>query len=104
MPNHRPEPPPRRQAAPRLAPARAAGAESPAPRAFHGGGPASPRLTARPRIRDSVGVMKQSESVARESLEILNGLPHAAALLDAEGRLVAMNGRLEALTGHASAD
>lgn len=48
--------------------------------------------------------MKQSESVARESLEILNGLPHAAALLDSDGRLVAMNGRLEALTGHASED
>src|SRR5512138_455036 len=62
------------------------------------------RLTARSRIRDSVSEMKQSDSVARESLEILNGLPHAAALLDAEGRLIAMNGRLEALTGHSSED
>jgi two-component system response regulator AtoC len=46
--------------------------------------------------------VKQSESLARESLEILNGIPHAAALLDGDGRLVAMNGHLEALTGHRS--
>jgi PAS domain S-box-containing protein len=46
--------------------------------------------------------MTHSEAVARESLEILNGIPHAAALLDAAGRLVAMNGHLEALTGHRS--
>ncbi len=48
--------------------------------------------------------MKQSEPVGRESLEILNGIPHGVALLDGEGRIVAMNGRLEALTGHASED
>ncbi len=48
--------------------------------------------------------MKQAEAVARESLEILNGIPHAAALLDSGGRLVAMNGHLEALTGHRSED
>jgi PAS domain S-box-containing protein len=46
--------------------------------------------------------MKQSESIARESLEILNGMPHAAALLDSDARIVAMNGHLEALTGHRS--
>ncbi len=48
--------------------------------------------------------MKQFENVPRESLEILNGIPHGAALLDAQGRLVAMNGRLEALAGRASED
>lgn len=48
--------------------------------------------------------MKRFERVARESLEILNGLPHGAALLDGECRLLAMNSRLEALTGHASED
>ena len=48
--------------------------------------------------------MKRFENVARESLEILDGLPHGAALLDGECRLVAMNSRLEALTGHASED
>lgn len=48
--------------------------------------------------------MKRSEPIARESLEILNGIPHGAALLDGECRLVAMNSRLEALTGHASED
>ncbi|HET8539927.1 MAG TPA: sigma 54-interacting transcriptional regulator [Anaeromyxobacter sp.] len=48
--------------------------------------------------------MKQSEAVPRESLEILNGIPHAAALLDPEGRVVAMNGHLETLTGHRSED
>ena len=46
--------------------------------------------------------MKQAEAVPRESLEILEGIPHAAALLDPDGRLVAMNGHLEALTGHRS--
>ena len=55
-------------------------------------------------MRDSMGEMKHYGSVARESLEILNGLPHAAALLDTGGRLVAMNGRLEALSGHASVE
>ena len=46
--------------------------------------------------------MKQSEAIPRGALEILNGIPHGAALLDGDCRLVAMNGRLEALTGHAS--
>ncbi len=46
--------------------------------------------------------MKQSEAVARESLEILNGIPHAAALLGPDGRVLAMNGHLETLTGHRS--
>jgi two-component system response regulator AtoC len=61
-------------------------------------------LTGPSRIRHRRRAMKQSESVARESLEILNGIPHAAALLDADARIVAMNGRLEALTGHRSED
>ncbi len=38
----------------------------------------------------------------RASLEILNGIPHAAALLGADGRVVAMNGHLETLSGHRS--
>ncbi len=48
--------------------------------------------------------MKQTESVGPEALEILEGIPHAVAVLDGQGRLVAMNGRLEALTGYSSAD
>ena len=40
--------------------------------------------------------------MARESLEILNGIPHAAALLGSDGRVLAMNGLLETLTGHHS--
>ena len=48
--------------------------------------------------------MKRFESIGRESLEILNGIPHGAALLDSEGRMVAMNAHLEALTGHRSED
>ena len=48
--------------------------------------------------------MKQTEAIAPETLEVLNGIPHAAALLDPEGRVVAMNGRLESLTGHRSED
>ena len=54
--------------------------------------------------RNTSGHVKQSEAVPRGVLEILNGIPHGAALLDAEFRLLAMNGRLEALTGHASED
>jgi two-component system response regulator AtoC len=46
--------------------------------------------------------MKHSEQEARAPLEILNGIPHGVALLDADGRIVAMNGHLEALTGHSS--
>jgi len=61
-------------------------------------------LTEAMRIRHPGQRMKQSEAVARESLEILNGIPHAAALLDSDGRLVAMNGHLEALCGHCSED
>ena len=61
-------------------------------------------LTGALAIRHPEPEMKQSEPVARESLEILNGIPHAAALLDSGGRLVAMNGHLEALTGHRSED
>jgi transcriptional regulator with PAS, ATPase and Fis domain len=48
--------------------------------------------------------MKQFEAVARESLEILNGIPHGVALLDGDCRMMAMNSHLEALTGHASAE
>jgi PAS domain S-box-containing protein len=64
--------------------------------------PARRALTGAIRIRHRDREMKQSEAVARESLEILNGIPHAAALLDPEGRLLAMNGHLETLTGHRS--
>jgi two-component system response regulator AtoC len=55
-------------------------------------------------IRHRHEVVKQSEAVARESLEILNGIPHAAALLGADGRVLAMNGHLETLSGHRSED
>jgi two-component system, NtrC family, response regulator AtoC len=61
-------------------------------------------LTGAPPIRHGRECVKQSESVARESLEILNGIPHAAALLDGDGRIVAMNAQLEALSGHRSED
>ena len=55
-------------------------------------------------IRHRCQVVTQYEAVARESLEILNGIPHAAALLDPAGRVVAMNGHLETLTGHRTED
>ncbi len=63
---------------------------------------ALPPLTAAIGIRHRRRVLKQYESAPRESLEILNGIPHAAALLGADGRVVAMNGHLETLTGHRS--
>jgi transcriptional regulator with PAS, ATPase and Fis domain len=46
--------------------------------------------------------MKQVESTGRDGLQILEGIPHAVALLDGDCRLMAMNGRMEVLTGHAS--
>src|SRR6266545_746866 len=61
-------------------------------------------LTGRSRIRHRGREMKQFEAVARESLEILNGIPHGVALLDGDCRMMAMNSHLEALTGHASAE
>jgi two-component system response regulator AtoC len=88
----------------RSPPGRAPGAAAPALIVAPSGAIRRPpgRLTASPGIRHPWDVVKHSESVARESLEILNGIPHAAALLDEEGRVVAMNGHLEALTGHRS--
>ena len=59
-------------------------------------------LTGSIRRRNSRFHLKQSEAIPRGALEILNGIPHGAALLDGACRVVAMNGRLEALTGHAS--
>jgi two-component system response regulator AtoC len=48
--------------------------------------------------------MKQGEPFTAEVLQILDGIPHGVALLDGDCRLMAMNGRLEALTGHVSED
>jgi two-component system response regulator AtoC len=61
-------------------------------------------LTRAIAIRHRDRVVKQSEAVARESLEILNGIPQAAALLGPDGRVLAMNAHLETLTGHRSED